>query len=385
MKAGTREEGSRSARELGSRLEQAWLLQLGREYDDICYQYGLKLEPPVFRLSHSRRVLGCWSAGSRSLSLSSELIANYPWPVTIQVLKHEMAHQLCSELLAADQPAHGRGFKEACDRLGVESAFQGASADTAEFLQGLTRLDPVSPDQKILEKIRKLLALGESANEHEASLALAKAGSLLRRHQLSLASLSEEQPLIQRTINTGRQRMAVHLKSICSLLNTFFYVRVICASQYDPITDRSHKTIELFGSREQVAIAAHCFAFLEERLQVLWEQHGAAIRGERRVAKKSYYLGLLAGFREQLAEERKRAAVAGAATAATAEVSEALVATEARLERFVGQRYPRLRKVSSKRSKIYDDAYRQARATGRTLQLHRPVEDRGSDEPRLLS
>ncbi len=40
-----------------------------------------------------------------------------------------------------------------------------------------------------LERARKLLALGESENEHEAALALARAQVLLERHEIELAEL----------------------------------------------------------------------------------------------------------------------------------------------------------------------------------------------------
>jgi hypothetical protein len=44
---------------------------------------------------------------------------------------------------------------------------------------------PKRDDSSIIEKIRKLLALSESANEHEAASAAAKASELLLKHELS--------------------------------------------------------------------------------------------------------------------------------------------------------------------------------------------------------
>ena len=53
---------------IAGRLEAAWLAQLTREYNDICYQYGVRLQPPVLTLSDSRRRLGQWSPADRGLS-----------------------------------------------------------------------------------------------------------------------------------------------------------------------------------------------------------------------------------------------------------------------------------------------------------------------------
>ena len=42
---------------------------------------------------------------------------------------------------------------------------------------------------RILDRIRKLLALGESSNEHEAAIAVARAQELLARYHLSIEDL----------------------------------------------------------------------------------------------------------------------------------------------------------------------------------------------------
>mgnify|MGYP003135553515 FL=1 len=46
-------------------------------------------------------------------------------------------------------------------------------------------------DMKIVDKIQKLLALSESSNEHEASLAAERAHTLLAKHNLSMAQIEE--------------------------------------------------------------------------------------------------------------------------------------------------------------------------------------------------
>lgn len=48
--------------------------------------------------------------------------------------------------------------------------------------------------EKILERIKKLFALGQSSNQHEAELAMAKASQLMQEHQISMTDvdLSED-------------------------------------------------------------------------------------------------------------------------------------------------------------------------------------------------
>jgi hypothetical protein len=217
-----------------------------------------------------------------------------------------MAHQMCSELYGREDAGHGPLFREACTRLGLDAPFHRAGADFDEGLAGPGQGSTATGrGQQIIDKVRKLLALGGSSNEHEAALAVQRAGELLARYRLDFDALAEDEGLVHRTINTGGQTMPVHRKSICTLLENCFAVRVICSSLYDPLVDLSFKTIELLGREEEVAIAEHCYHFLENRLEVLWQQNRRSFAGNGRIAKKSYYLGLLAGFRQTLERSRR--------------------------------------------------------------------------------
>ncbi|MDX9833607.1 MAG: DUF2786 domain-containing protein [Desulfobulbus sp.] len=363
------------------RLEASWLCQLTREYNDICYQYGVRLRPPVLVLSNSRRQLGRWSPADRVLSLSRLLIAGHPWSLTLQVLKHEMAHQLCSEVYGRGDGGHGPPFAEACARLGLDAPFRRATADLAE---GLAEVDAGSPvterGRQIIDRVRKLMALGASANEHEAALAVQRAGEILARHRLDLDALAEDEGMAHRTIATGQQVLPVHRKAICAILEANFTVRVICASLYDPQADRSCKTIELLGRQERVAVAEHCYHFLEDRLQALWTRNRHSFGGNGRTARTSYFLGLLAGFRETL----ERGCRATENTGAPAETSDLPALREQqRLDDFVTFRYPRLRRLRRQGLNMHGAAYREAVVAGRKITLRPPMGSNGK-EVRLL-
>lgn len=367
---------------IDSRLQESWLCQLDREYRDICYQYRLQMEPPILTLNDNSRQLGCWSATDRSLSLSRHLIANHPWNLTLRVLKHEIAHQICSELHHREDAGHGPLFRQACTLIGLEAPFHRASADLAEGIETLPATSAASEQgRQIIDKVRKLLALGSSDNEHEAALAMRRAGELLDRHRLDFDALAEDQALVHRTIDTGQQTLPAHRKSICSLLESCFAVRVICSSLYQPHGDRSFATIELLGREEQVAIAEHCYHFLENRLQTLWQKNRASFGGNGRIAKKSYYLGLLAGFRQTL--ERSRPVSSAAEKPwSPSEVLPALREAQ-RLDAFVASRYPRLTRMRPRGGSLYHGAYQEAVATGRELTLHRPMA--GGEDIRQLT
>lgn len=373
--------------QIDSQLHTAWLSQLSREYENICYQYNIGLPRPILTISRSKKQLGSWSAGDRTITLSHYLISAHPWSLTLQVLKHEMAHQVCSELYGRDDVGHGSIFRDACQHLGLDAPFHRASADLEEGITSLADGSTATePGRLIIDKVRKLLALGGSDNEHEAALAVQRAGELLARYRLDFDALAEDQGLMHRTINTGGRNLPVHRKSLCSILQTSFGVRVICSSIYDPQADCSFKTIELLGREEEVAIAEHCYHFLENRLQSLWERNRRNFIGNGRMARKSYFLGLLTGFRETLKRSHPSPVVAGHRTPATPPATLLpIIAQEQRLEDFVAFRFPRLRQARQQKNSIHRDAYNQALADGRKITLHRPVEDGGSEKIRLLS
>jgi hypothetical protein len=317
--------------------------------------------------------MGSWSSEGRILSLSHFLISEYPWGLTLQVLKHEMAHQMCSELAGGAEAGHGPLFREACNRLGLDSAFQRAGADLHEHL---VPLDPGTPateqGRQVIARVRKLLALGQSDNEHEAALAMERACALLDRHRLDFASLAEDQCLVHRTINTGGRTLPAHRKALCALLEAHFGVRVICASLYDPHGDCLLKTIELLGSREDTAIAEHCYHFLENRLQVLWQQHRHRFAGGGQRARTSYFLGILAGFQQTLQRSRNVTPVSTVCGATNTDLP--TLRAEERLDAFVAWRFPRLSCRRGRAVRMDGETYRQAVAAGRELTLHRPVD-----------
>ncbi len=363
-----------------SRLHAAWLSQLVREFRDICFQYRVPLQLPVLTISLSHTQLGSWSAADRLLSLSHFLISQHPWATTLCVLKHEMAHQLCSELHGRDDVAHGPLFREACARLGLDEPFQRAGADLHHTLPPMDAATAATePGRQVIDRVRKLLALGQSDNEHEAALALQRAQQLLERHRLDFASLAEDEHLVHRTIDTGAGSLPAHRKGICTLLEAGFGVRVICASLYDPQANCTNKTIELLGTGEAVAIAEHCYHFLENRLEVLWAKNRRRFAGSGRTARKSYFLGVLAGFREQL-----QGVAPGKVTTTVSPPTNRLPAlqAEARLDAFVARYYPRIQRMRGRAQTLHGEAYRQAVVDGRELTLHRPVD--AETPPRLL-
>jgi len=69
-------------------------------------------------------------------------------------------------------------------------------------------------DQKIIDRVRKLRALGESTNQHEAELAIARANELMEKHQLSMTDVEvrdiDKSQIIKEDYVVDGQKMKLH-------------------------------------------------------------------------------------------------------------------------------------------------------------------------------
>ncbi len=374
-------------------LQSLWLRQLHQEFTEICQGYQLPLRPPIFAIADTDREVGSWCPQSRILRLSRRLITGYPWSVTLQVLKHEMAHQLCSEYFTAATTPHGELFQRACERLGVLPEFRRAGSILAESLAATTGGSLSAPGRRCIERVKKLLALAESANEHEAALALEKARELSTRHHLSELDGVGDEAYCCLGIDRQKKRIARYQKEICAILGDFFWVRCVLADLFRPESGEFSRVIQIFGSRANVAVAEYCYHFLDNRLASLWasrrRQFGSSGKTAQplgRNSRASYFLGILRGFREKLASQRHPGGTQpGAAQRDAAEERALLVLADAGLDRYIGLYHPRLCRRRSSRCRIDAGLYHEGVSAGRRLSFAEGLAGQASIPPARIA
>jgi hypothetical protein len=368
-----------------------WGRQLLAEFANINWQYGLRLKTPVFEITETEKQYGSWQSVTRIIRISTRLITGHSWDITCQILKHEMAHQICSERFFENDGGHGPLFHKACDLLGLPAPFRLASGDLPKT--GAT--DPSGNQQtekgrQFIRRIGKLLALAGSNNEHEAAIAMEKASQLMARHNLQQVLEDAQSEFTSLIINGRTRRLERWQHKICAILLRFFYVKVVTASLYDPLQDTHHKTIEIFGRQENVAIAEYCYAFLAGKLASLWQQNRSRIGGKGIRARNSYYLGLLQGFYDKLLTQetlttRPKPEKRDADRSGAPGMAVLIQAEERALDRFVGIRFPRLRRRSGTGAMIYRETYELGRKDGGKITLHKGVAEQNSEQGLLLS
>ncbi len=364
---------------------QVWLEQLVHEFRNICWHYRVQLRTPIFELSAAQQQLGCWVPDQRIIRISRHLITSSSWDVVLMVLKHEMAHQVCSEYFGLPSAGHGKEFQDACQLLGVPSPYNRSTGDLPDVLAEPAKDGKTEAGRNIIRRVNKLLALAGSENEHEAALAMQRATELLHRHNLEMSAgdnpAGTSSGCVRLLIRTGKKQIPSWRKAICRILKNYFFVEVIFSSLYDAQRRDSYKTIELLGRSENVPVAEHCYYFLEQRLECLWEKNRQRFKGNTRTVKKSYYLGLLEGFARKLAEQaqnmpqgqtqQKRETIKGGETAGAL-----IVSRDNLLREFVGFHFPRLRIRTTGAVRIDTRPYEDAVVAGKNIVLHRSVTDK---------
>ena len=119
--------------------------------------------------------------------------------------------------------------------------------------------------EKILKKIKKLLALAKSSNPFEAAKALEMAQKLMAEHRVSQATVEFSQ-------HHGKQKTALksarYVHMLVDVISKAFGVEAYSANYY-PGEDFGEKKMHMvfYGAEERPEIASYCFDVLYRKLQ----------------------------------------------------------------------------------------------------------------------
>ena len=346
--------------QLEDRLRRIWLHEIARRWSRINErELGGRLEPPVFSLHDGEARLGTWSPRVRALSLSALHVAGSTWMEIEETLRHEMAHQVVSELFAEpDARPHGALFSRACKML---------------KLKGSPRLersqDPEA--ERILRRVQKLMNLASSDNAHEARAATAAANRLLLAYNLEIGS-DDSGDYGYRWLGPPAGRVSSERKLLTSILHQFYFVRCIWIRTVLPSTGKQVSQLEVIGRPANLDIAEYVHNALIGHLDALWADYRATLTTARR-ARRSFRVGVLMGFRETLERERQSCTEQGLVWVG-----------DPGIQVFYRRRYPRTSRMAG--GQYYEGAAHQAGvAVGKEIRI-RPavtVDDEGGEK--LLS
>jgi hypothetical protein len=329
---------------------------------------GGRLRPPSIELDAATSRWGSWNQTTRTITLAVRLVTRFRWGSVVETLKHEMAHQVVSEIFFAEggRP-HGDAFRKACGLLSVSPR---ASDDGGIPLERPVRSE--DPSDRRLRKIRSLLALADSPNVHEAEAALAKANHLLLKYNLSLVDAEVDRSYAVRQLGRPLRRRTKALKILAGILSAHFFVEAIWVDSYDALAMTEGRVLEIVGTADNLELAEFVFAELQRSANGLWRRHAMESASPQR-NRRQFEEGVLVGFSNRLDQERRRA-----------ETEHALVWTgDPALDAYFRRRHPR---VQTEAVAIGGTAaYEAGREEGARLHLRRALKAQSRNRGRLLA
>lgn len=349
--------------ELTTALERALLRELmaaWRQVNESYFKGGLRA--PALELVASRAHLGRWMHATRTIEMSRPLVVEQPWGVVVEVLKHEMAHQYVHEILGElAESAHGPAFREACKRLGIDARAAGMPAAAAP-----------DGEQRVVERIAKLLALAESPNQHEAEAAMGAAQKLMLKYNLDVRADAAARGYGYRHLGVPTGRVTESERILAMLVGRHFFVEVIWVPVYRALAGKRGSVLEICGTSANLAIAEYVHAFMTETAERLWRDHKKAHGITLDRDRRTYLAGVMTGFAEKLGRQ-----------AASHKAHGLVWVKDGDLEGFFRRRHPHVRHVRHAGTRR-TEAYAHGREAGRRIVLHRGVSTSAESRGKLL-
>lgn len=296
----------------------AWLVEEWERAAEDLQSWGVELRRPNFHVhAGAASRYGQWNPGRRLVEVAERVFTDFPRSALVEVLRHEVAHQVVSEYFQRDgeEPPHGPTWRKVCGWLGCDDRVTSCDEVLRE-----ARSD-ADGDSALREKVRKILRHGQDAGATaaESETFLAKARQLMLRHNLALADVEiGTDPLadvvwVQRPVGRLFKRLPGYYHTLGNLLGDHYFVNYIQTHTRVFVGGiiESRTRIELFGQRVNVDAAEFVCHELLRQAEILWQAHKRTHSG--RSNRRSFFIGLFQGFASALAAEQPEISDAGRA------------------------------------------------------------------------
>ena len=217
----------------------------------------------------------------------------------------------------------------------------------------------------IIDKIKKLLALAHSSNEHEAALAAGHAQRLLSEHNLAMTDIeaAHRPDKADRMETSVAKTLPKWLRHLSAGVSSAFD----CQAVHHPAAGK----MTFIGVGADVQVAVYTFTYLDRTVRSLCSTFMKRHAGDetanrhRELMRHSYYLGAVSIITARLREQKVQTPVT---TGALVPVKEGLI-------RQAMSEIGNIRTLHSRRSFINRSAYSNGQADGGAIGLRQGVSD----------
>lgn len=159
------------------------------------------------------------------------------------------------------------------------------------------------------EKIKKLLALAESPNEHEAKAALLKAKELMAEHKLSELDVKDAgKKEVKEVLLEGMQASTRHNPWIIPL-STVIGENYCCKAFNNKYSGKQLRTIRFVGFEEDVQICEQVFRYavncVKSKLKEIKKENNCYSAQYRKKLCDGYGYGFMIGAQEAFEKQKK--------------------------------------------------------------------------------
>jgi len=293
--------------------------------------------------------LGYFDHHTYQIGLNQNLMYTVKDDVLKNILRHEFAHYLTYLTYPEHRHPHGDEFKEICEIYKWNDSISKASLNIDLANETIGNLE----SEKIIHKIKSLLKLSESDNQHEAEQATLYANKLLLKHNIKSLH-SHDKILFVETVLTSKKRSA-KLSSIYDILKNFLVKPVL-------IYGKKQVSIEVTGSFENIELAKYIASFLDAEFERLWLKQ-THLKGMR--AKNSFFLGISHGYNQKINSVQKEFST---------DEKKALIVIKKDLDERINQIYRRLSGTTSTRTND-KSAYSAGESAGKKLTINQAIKN----------
>ncbi len=336
------------------------------------FEFAGMLIPIDFVVFEGEAQLGFFDSSCYRLGINKKLMLTASEEVLRDVISHELAHLFTLLHFGPGVGAHGVEFKNVCERYHLSNEVRAA---TLNFQKAMDHEEVMGEGaslqaQRIIAKVKKLLSLASSSNQHESEVATLKANQLLRDYNLSKLTLEQRnEPTYLKRVLEAPKRNA-KLQAIYEILTTF-HVSVVFNQ------GRGKCALEICGDRTNVELADYVAAFLDQELERSWKEAKRAdgsLTGA--LAKNSFFRGLAKGYLQ------KHAKLSESATSSLSN-GRSVILLRQDLERHSARAYPRISKVSSRQTREHQSSHQRGMKAGSNLSI-RPGLKNSSGATKLI-
>jgi len=243
-------------------------------------------------------------------------------------------------------------------------------------------------NQKVIDKIQKLFALGSSSSESESNSAVNKAHELLVRYNLSMADIeSKNKEFVTAMVDEGKTNKPSWQRNMFCVVTEHFMVQLVGSLRWLGRGNRD-KLYKMVGTKVNVKLANYTIDFLLQTFKRLGDDFMKTYKksDEGKMAKirrgyighmvkirNSYYHGLVLGLQKSLEKQVKVEQEKGLMVVKDADLMAHLKKTT------------REGKKGANNAQINGNAYHAGKDDGKNIKLTGAVENKSTSSGRTLA